>query len=78
MMARHVSWLIIVVSCLTSHAQTEEVECTFERRVEDYMEDPSDTYDNEYGVCTTVAGLGQTKTFYFTEPGMPHRDRTPD
>ena len=23
-------------------------------------------------------GLGQTKTFYLTEPGMPHRDRTPD
>ena len=56
----------------------EDVECMFEHLVEDYMEDPNDTYDREYGVCTTVAGSGQTKTFYFTEPGMPHRDRTPD
>ena len=54
----------------------EDVECTFEHLVEDYMEDPNDTYDREYGVCTTVAGSGQTKTFYFTEPGMPHKDRT--
>ena len=51
----------------------EDVECMFEHLVEDYMEDPNDSYDREYGVCTT-----QTKTFYFTEPGMPHKDRTPD
>ena len=51
----------------------------YEHLVEDYTEDPNDTYDYEYGVCTTVAGSGQTKTFYFTEPGMPQvRDRTPD
>ena len=54
------------------------VECMYEHLVEDYAEDPNDTYDYEYGVCTTVAGSGQTKTFYLTEPGMPHRDRTPD
>ena len=54
----------------------EDVECMFEHLVEDYMEDPNDTYDREYGVCTTVAGSGQTKTLYLTEPGMPHRDRT--
>ena len=48
----------------------------FEHLVEDYMEDPNDTYDREYGVCTTVAGSGRTKTLYLTEPGMPHRDRT--
>ena len=60
MLSTHVSWLIvIVVSCLASHAQAEEVECTFEHLIEDYMEDPSDTYDNEYGVCTTVAGSGR-------------------
>ena len=90
MMARHVglwrrvpdprhSWLIVVVvSCLASHVRAEDVECMYERRVEDYMDDPNDTYDNEYGVCTTVASSGQTKTYYLTEPGMPHRDRTPD
>ena len=77
MLSTHVSWLIVIaVSCLASHAQAEEVECTFEHLIEDYMEDPSDTYDNEYGVCTTVAGSGRTKTFYLTEPGMPHMDRT--
>ena len=54
----------------------EDVECTFEHLVEDYMEDPNDTYDYEYGVCTTVAGSGRTKTLYLTEPGMTHRDRT--
>ena len=54
----------------------EDVECMFEHLVEDYMEDPNDTYDREYGVCTTVAGSGQTKTLYLTEPGMTHRDRT--
>ena len=49
----------------------------FEHLVEDYMEDPNDTYDREYGVCTTVAdGSGRTKTLYLTEPGMAHRDRT--
>ena len=54
----------------------EDVECMFEHLVEDYMEDPNDTYDREYGVCTTVAGSGRTKTLYLTEPGMTHRDRT--
>ena len=52
------------------------VECIFEHLVEDYTEDPNDTYDYEYGVCTTVAGSGQTKIFYLPELGMPHRDRT--
>ena len=50
----------------------------YEHLVEDYTEDPNDTYDYEYGVCTTVADSGQTKTYYLTEPGRPHRDRTPD
>ena len=56
----------------------EDVECMHEHLVEDYTEDPNDTYDREHGACTTVAGSGQTKTFYFTDPGMPHRDQTPD
>ena len=51
-------------------------ECMYEHLVEDYTEDPNDTYDYEYGVCTTVAGSGQTKIFYLPELGMPHRDRT--
>ena len=72
---QQVSWLIVVVSCLASHAQAEDVECIYERRVEDYTSDPNDAYDNEYGVCTTVAGSGrrlqdgtdQTQTLYITE-----------
>ena len=75
MRQRHVSWLIVVVSCLASHARAEDVECMYERRVEDFTSDPDDAYDNEYGVCTTVAGSGrrladgtdQTKTLYITE-----------
>ena len=40
---RH-SWLIVVVvSCLASHVRAEDVECVYERRVEDYMDDPNDT-----------------------------------
>jgi hypothetical protein len=40
----------------------------FERRVEMYnMDDPNDTYHNEYGVCTTVAGSGRTKTLYIPD-----------
>ena len=86
MRQRHVSWLIVLVSRLVSQAQAEDVECMYERRVEDYTSDPNDAYDNEYGVCTTVAGSGhrlsdgtdQVRTLYITEPGMPHRDRTPD
>ena len=72
-MARHVSWLI--VSCLASHVRAFDVECIYERRVEDYMDDPDDTYDNEYGVCTTVIGSGRRlaegtdhpKTLYIPE-----------
>ena len=49
----------------------------YERRVEDYMDDPNDTYDNEYGVCTTVAGSGRRladgtdhpKTLYIPDKG---------
>ena len=74
-MRQQVSWLIVVVSCLASHAQAEDVECIYERRVEDYTSDPNDAYDNECGVCTTVAGSGrrlqdgtdQTQTLYITE-----------
>ena len=74
---RH-SWLIVVVvSCLASHVRAEDVECVYERRVEDYMDDPNDTYDNEYGVCTTVAGSGRRladgtyhpKTLYIPDEG---------
>ena len=54
------------------------VECMYEHLVEDYTEDPNDPYEHEYGVCTTLAGSGQTKIFYLPELGMPHRDRTPD
>ena len=63
---------------ITTFLPPWSAECMYEHLVEDYTEDPNDTYDYEYGVCTTVAGSGQTKTFYLTEPGMPHRDRTPD
>ena len=76
---QQVSWLIVVVSCLASLARAEDVECMYERRVEDFTAttDPDDAYDNEYGVCTTVAGSGrrladgtgeQPKTLYITEP----------
>ena len=78
-MRRHVSWLIVLVSLLVSQTQAEDVECMYERRVEDYTADPNDAYDNEYGVCTTVAGSGRRlqdgtdqtqirdKTLYITE-----------